>query len=364
MSDTTRIDTYISSYGSMLPRDAHKYLPKKVHCSKCLFCQHPHDGIAVIKFNSYASHEYGEMLDIFMCDECASKIVPMENTFEGDSLRNNMFSDEEKHYSRDRVKMFGDYKFDSSVHDHYLHGNINLFPLQKRCYACKKDVPTDNKYRILVPTDNGDKLSGGLVHVCRYCASHAAFKKHTKDDLVYLFPYGLDHLNKISNDKCAVCHKTYPITNNERSYRQSNKSTGHHMCPTCTYKRVYESEKDALLSDWAGRDLTRFSYASCEYCEQDICIDLTLSRRSLMSTIISKERKRICPSCHKYGPYPVFVLKLGDVRFRVYRTGLNSYKVNKFTLYDKLLVSWPYEGHIADLHFELSTSIPIQLDLL
>jgi hypothetical protein len=283
----------------------------------------------------------------------------MEQTMQGESLRDSLFEAKE-HSASYRIKAFVErLHFDSTVHDHYCGRNSDLFSASRQCYFCKSYQRSGFGLMLQVPADYDRFIIGGSVLVCALDARRALLKPGIGGVAVFSKALALAHENKIHKEVCVHCKKLYPITLAEYSYRRGQETEGKHLCPDCAYEQMYSMEPDPIVlpMQQGVEFLDRNIFVACQFCDEPITLDTTLPKKFLHKQFVSN-MKRICKVCRTYGDQPLFSFVSKDKRFRAYPVKDDHFRVVVTARNsDRFLLDYIYHGPAFELYFDLSRNV-------
>lgn len=363
-----RLSSYLSSWGTTVPKDIDKYRTGREMQNFCVFCTRHHSSIGVIRFDAYQTHKYAQMTDAHMCDQCAVDVIRMESLCTGESLRTSLFDSKDLTFKTDRIEMFvQSLRFDGTVHSHYVGRDSDIYIHDQECYFCKSALLPGQGMKLQVPMDfDGDQVVGGRIPICTSCAKLAKLRRVDEDGNAKISDaLSSLHTDKLRIEECPQCHSRYTITLAEYSYRQGYVSHNRHLCPDCTFIQLHKSERDALVLPMSAEMIMpRHVYVECGYCNEPIGIDTTIPKKLLHKKYVTKELKRVCYKCRSFGDFPIFSLLTDDGRIRAYKIGENKFRVVKTTRQtDRFLLDYIYSGSAFMLYYDTAKEAQLQTKL-
>lgn len=168
---------------------------------------------------------------------------------------------------------------------------------QPLCYGCQR---TESPSGFIQAPQGKDPwvLDGGRLKLCASCSVELQLLEQDISEIA---------ISPFEQDTCPHCHQEYAISMGESEMRMLYNTFGKHYCPKCAYINL--TKPQPAKSFYVARrtdfdELDRYTFCSCEYCQDDIQIDLTLEVSYLTDKFVSPEGKRICKGCYQFGMAP------------------------------------------------------------
>lgn len=323
--NTNRLDNYVRSYGTVIPKDFIFYqAPDGDKHALCVFCDRLHDHHPILRHDYANSDSAIVVAGVFTCDACAIVVERMEMRSMGDrpadvieSALKGLFGDVE---AQNRERNVGNYVreglFPPYVHLYYQHLRTEGDPLwathrTHQCVFCdaKVEAYTSDTFMIEVPVGSDMyHLDGGLVLTCALCTS--LIKDHIPE------PHFEGWLSNTFVTKiCPRCTSAYLVTKDEDEYQYMSKTNGQHSCPECTYINVNASTEGPFYYRAQETDgkLKRYMDSLCGFCQEYFGVDQTLSERYILSKHVTDSGQITCLECCYQTHQPISSLRVQDL---------------------------------------------------
>lgn len=331
-----RLDTYLQTNGGRLPEDQLNYIYGKM-ASLCVFCNEKHMGIPVYQFPQYKSWEGAYNTGSCTCEKCLAPIVDMEDSFEGESLRDptdvrnavintpDLFYNAEMRKINDFIELG---LFDYSVHSLYSHHDPAFLQFTKNiCYFCDEEIGVrvvEDYSQIQVPRTSEEIITGGKIFIHSECRRRV--EKIAENPTIFVKHPKWYYIT------CCRCTERFPVVASEHYDLQMNDTDRRVMCSRC----VNESLNDISLDDpliperisiMDDGQIFRFVEIPCEHCYHPFSIDITVSLDVTKSINLDSLNRRCCFSCLDYGgrkPLHSFLMNNNRYVILIYR--INRFK--------------------------------------
>lgn len=264
-----RLDLYLLSNGSQLPKDWEKY---KKTPDICLFCNVSAATHPVMKYDVAGTKSSGKATGTSSCHKCTAHIRQMEDTIPGteDGVPTDLY---------DVEAIIDAYVFHGSLprdwHQYMLHNKDAV--KRHKCFFCDGGIDVARPNELTLPVTHSQYLTGGRVHVCSSC--------------LHMYMSMTNGLSVVK-DSCYQCETNYPIDDLEHTYRQYEKTMSKHSCPDCT--KVLVVDLDKVIPTDEG--YLRNNLCQCHFCKNEVMVDSTID-----PTIIQGRRGVgkgiVCDSC-------------------------------------------------------------------
>lgn len=322
-TNTNRLDNYIRSYGTVLPKDILFYRgPDGDKHALCVFCDRIHDSVPILKHDFVKSESSQVVLGVFCCDTCAVPIERMEMRSMGD--RPGDVLDNQDLIKKNREKNVSNFiregLFPYFVHLYYQHLSTDdpLQPTHRtdQCVFCDEKVQEFVPDSFMVQAPMGPDvyhLDGGEVLVCELCA--ALIKENIPE---IHFEGWLK--NTFVEKECPKCSTAFLITKDEDEYQAMSKTSGKHLCPSCAYTNVNRSSEGPLYYRAQETDgkLKRYMDSLCVFCSEYFGVDQTLSETYLLKKHVTDAGQITCLDCCYHDYQPVYALRVRDMIWTFY----------------------------------------------
>lgn len=330
-----RLDNFIRSYGTTLPKNVQAYaLPAGDKHLFCPFCDRAHNENPLLKHDFVNSDSAQVVPGVFTCDECQIVIERMENRILKGKMADLLerrgvnadpyFDAVAEGVSANALRNINAYAYGKRLppdaHRRYMHlsftGTLSASEEVVRCIFCDRhlgDVELDHATIVAPVGLDIYNLDGGELLMCNSCEKdldaatggmHEKWEKKNFDEA-----------------GCPKCDNPYLITSDEGEFRSINKTHGEHMCPACAYNNLEESN-DAMF--FVRRQTTDFKYSryvdavECACCQKHITVDQTLTPDYILRTHVSEYNQCICRDCKDGEKFPFGGLSLGDTVWSFY----------------------------------------------
>ncbi len=358
-----RLGAYIQSRGTKLPTNWKKYTSGGDLALMCLFCPEHHDNIEVQVFPSSMGLEGADACGAYMCESCFIPVKAMEADRSAYRGQASLFNSKEL---ESRIELFvEEFVFKTDVANYYLHLDEN-WPYENKsakCYFCGNYYGEDSRV-ITTPVLPTTVLTGGKIRVCSSCVDllRVMVPEISLDVLASNFGY--------KGMACPECGDAYLISSGELEDRDITMTHGKHTCPSCTYKGLRGMTSILLRQPTMYSEdgtLNRFVYAECEYCKEDLDVDLTLVKRYFETKYLSFDNKLMCQDCSQDTSGPIGVLKVNRFFWQIYPTSSPAvYRVLVRSNMGKIYTDALRMGKISDLilnYYEDFKNLPKQVKL-
>lgn len=320
-----RLDAYIKSNGTKLPSNWALYARPGKHAIQCLFCPNDHEYAEVFVYPAGITTRGAVTTGTFMCESCFQHVKIMEAARTVD--RSGLFPKKESEW---KMELFLEHAmFVPSVHLHYMHlerlVNHSTSPIPPsmwhRCYFCNS-LWDEHAHSIKVPVGADDVISGGNIKVCNACWDKIRLEMPATSIE--------EHFGKhsILEFECPTCGEPTPCTSAEMDDQSVSQSIGYHQCSRCSIEAIIDTnsvlfEKYSETYSETGLP-NRFIYATCEYCQNDVDVDLTLLPNHIETSYISFNDLIMCPDCAQGTAGPLGILRLSPHVWGIYPTGVSG----------------------------------------
>lgn len=302
----SRLNIYLRSKGTQLPTDTWIYRPPQDNHALCLFCLHNHEYIEVKIREPRNLLAVKWVNGVHCCKLCNNEINKMENATIRHYAEENLFRKGYEGIRNEAVKRLQAYLEEGILETNYKDYVLHLDPriehadtsrYQPLCYGCQR---TESPSGFIQAPQGKDPwvLDGGRLKLCASCSVELQLLEQDISEIA---------ISPFEQDTCPHCHQEYAISMGESEMRMLYNTFGKHYCPKCAYINL--TKPQPAKSFYVARrtdfdELDRYTFCSCEYCQDDIQIDLTLEVSYLTDKFVSPEGKRICKGCYQFGMAP------------------------------------------------------------
>lgn len=333
---TTRLQNYLDTDLKVLPRDFITYRKGGENEDMCLFCKDTPAEYPVHVSSAQGSMTFQDT-ETFACRDCNIRIDHKLKSMESERGMFSGYSPSESQRIKDYVDLL---KFEPNVHLYYQHGigpsdieaDQYIEPwcfatMKDKCYFCQNTVyPSNFGAYVEVPVPSSTRFIGGKVIACN--SSLQAIKAYTATTKV---------IDLAVDEICATCGGSYSVTTYENRVREIDHTTDKHMCPACTFKQVFLSEKNVYFDPDEDQ---RHKQLLCAYCTDTFHVDLTIPRKTLVTKYVTKDNKLCCSDCKFKNKIPIFVSESSiNGRFRVYAGSSGEFLINIYNQAGQLIAT-------------------------
>lgn len=271
-SSVGRLELYLESDGSQLPRDWRDYKMQKK--GQCVFCDHPNSYFQVYQYKFGELKSDGVNTGTLACAKCTAHIRRMEDTLPGIKSKGGVPSD-----LVDVESIIDAYIFHGELPERWAQYIIHSKGATRtdRCFFCDGGSDPSNPNELNLPVTHSQFITGGRVHACSSCLSMYLHMSMEMD---------------VVKDECYHCGTHYPIDDHEYVYRRDERTMTHHSCPACTEVLVVRTGR----ADVTDEGHLRNKIEQCCYCRVDIAIDLTISA-PLVDARRKVKKGYVCDTC-------------------------------------------------------------------
>jgi len=298
MERSVERDRYLESIGVEIPPDIELFEKDSEREYDCVLCGELHDEFVFVQV--YPIQERLRPTSACLCQDCnnyvkqmllvnlphlldeyiqitdTSKIIDKRYTV-GDTKNRILAYSLTGKFPEDTYKRFRHLKTTDYYALDYLH----------TCPFCNTQTEQGGLI-VNVPVHHDSlTISGGAIAICRQCE----FDPNLRD-----VPESTD-----KSETCATCQRIYHVTKEEKELRVNMKTSGRHMCPSCTHELLTSNNVPDIIEDESYRGQeppNRFVTKKCMSCSNHFMVDRTILPEILAQSHVINN-KLVCTPCLK-----------------------------------------------------------------